>query len=183
MMKDIAANVSDISTGRAPLQINIDWPEGSNSPRTTVRNVSTAEPSSVQVEDVSSRTTSEDATFTNNTTVPSVALQPSSSSTPNFRLSTHIHTITDLYREWTVGLGGNHSVEYMNTNYPGWYTRTQKTFYMRRRKIIKTCEEYAKSEGIVLIDAVRRAEMLRIRNESKSLDFLSKNPDFIFALL
>jgi hypothetical protein len=70
----------------------------------------------------------------------------------------------------------------MNANHPGWYTKHHKTFYMRRRKILKTCEEYAKSENISVLDAVQRVEMLRSRNR-KSLDYLSKNCDTIFTLL
>lgn len=67
----------------------------------------------------------------------------------------------------------------MNENYPGWYFK-KKSFYMRRREIIKTCEEHSAREGMRVLDAVRRAEMLRARN-CKSLDYLSKNSDLIFT--
>ncbi|KAG2209448.1 hypothetical protein INT47_008291 [Mucor saturninus] len=86
-----------------------------------------------------SNTTQRNTTESSNVPAnPSISRHPSST----FRLSTGVYTVTDLYREWKEGLGGNHSVEFMNTSHPGWYS-SQKSFYMRRRKIIKACEEYA----------------------------------------
>ncbi|KAI8640513.1 hypothetical protein BD408DRAFT_419664 [Parasitella parasitica] len=154
--------------GVAPLQINIEWPQqGSSSsilPSASIRTFNT---------DTTAKTTTEVLSTTQKT--------PRPSSSASYRLSTNVYTLTDLYREWTEGLGGNHSVVYMNANHPGWYS-SHKSFYMRRRKIIKACEDYAAVEGITVLDAVRRAEMLRVRNK-KSLDYLSKNSDLIFTLL
>ncbi|CAO3682522.1 unnamed protein product [Rhizopus stolonifer] len=98
----------------------------------------------------------------------------------SYRLSRGITTLTGLYREWTEELGGNYSVEYMNANHPGWY-KDDKTYYMRRRKIIAAIKQYADIEGFSVWDAVRRPETLRARN-SKSIDFVSKNVDIMFIL-
>lgn len=162
----IMEKISDISTGRAPLQINIEWPHGAGSSQPTVQTSAVTIPVSTSEELQSSGIVTETIT---------------SSTTAKYTLSTGVHTVTDLYREWTEGLGGNYSVQYMNANHPGWYSK-QKSFYMRRRKIIKVCEEYAVTERISVEDAVRRAETLRVRNR-KSLDYLSKNSDLIFSLL
>lgn len=172
LIKQLVLQVSDISTGRAPIQINIDWPQGSDVPHTVVRNISNDQDTTPPLAS-SQQVINEVSSTSNQTSLVS--------SRTSFRLSTHVQTVTDLYREWTDGLGGNHSVEYMNANNPGWY-KDQKSFYMRRRKILKTCEEYAESNGVSVLDAVRRAEESRVRNK-KSLDYLSKNPATIFTLL
>ena len=44
---------------------------------------------------------------------------------------------------------------------------------MRRRKIIKACEEYAAAQGIDMAEAHRA-------QSRKSLDYLSKHPDTMF---
>ncbi|CAO3695971.1 unnamed protein product [Rhizopus stolonifer] len=98
----------------------------------------------------------------------------------SYRLSHGITKLTDLYREWIEGLGGNYSVEYMNINHPGWH-KDDKTYYMRRRKILAAIKQYADIEGFSVWDAVRRAENLRARN-GKSIDFVSKNVDIMFTL-
>ncbi|KAI8361725.1 hypothetical protein BD560DRAFT_437219 [Blakeslea trispora] len=155
--------IKGIATGRASLQINIDWPTGSNIPSTTVRSLTSP---SVPASSVPAS---------------SIILTSSIQTGITYRMS-NVCTITDLYREWTVGLGGNHSIEYMNQNHPGWY-KSQKSFYMRRNKIMKAIQAQATAEGISMQSAVSIAEELRVRNGSKSLDYLSKNPDLIFCYL
>lgn len=176
MIEGLAANVSDISTGRAPLQINIDWPEGSNLPVTSVRAVNR---SSSSTESGSSVMALDEQPLVGNSG-QEVRSSSATHSPANYRLSRGITTLTDLYREWTEGLGGNYSVEYMNVNHPGWY-KDDKTYYMRRRKIIAAIKQYADIEGFSVWDAVRRAETLRARN-GKSIDFVSKNVDIMFTL-
>ena len=164
-ISSVLEKISDISTGRAPLQINIEWPQGERDCQPLIRTTA------VTTQQITAEPTCNSPAERSNS-------RPLSNS---FRLSTGVHTVTDLYREWKEGLGGNHSVEFMNANHPGWYS-SQKSFYMRRRKIIKACEEYAASEGWTVEDAIRRAETLRIRNK-KSLDYLSKNSDLIFSMI
>lgn len=165
MITELMKNVSDISTGRAPLQINIDWGNGAGAvPTTTIRTMDQA-------------LDSDPTTISGNVAVAQFPSQATHvpPATDTYRLSTSVFTVTDLYREWTVGLGGGHSVEYMNSHHPGWYS-SQKSFYMRRRRIIKACEEYAAAEGITIEDTVRKAEAWRVMM-NKSLDYLSKNSD------
>ncbi|KAG2191270.1 hypothetical protein INT47_004031 [Mucor saturninus] len=140
----VLEKISDISTGSAPLQINIEWPQGESNCQPLIRTTAVTMPNTTQQNTTESSNVPAD---------PSVSRPPSST----FRL------------------------KFMNTNHPGWYS-SQKSFYMRRRKIIKACEEYAASEGWSVEDAVRRAEALRIRNK-KSLDYISKNTDLIFSML
>ncbi|KAI8875985.1 hypothetical protein K501DRAFT_201452, partial [Backusella circina FSU 941] len=175
MLNTVATNISDLSSGRAPLQISINWPDGQAIPSTTVQTI-TASSSPLPSPSLDSQTMNQTRSM-----VEPHREEVASSNTMPFRLSLTIQTVTDLYREWTVGLGSNVSVNHMNNNHPGWY-KNQKSFYMRRRTIIKACESYAEKEGIVVIDAVRKAEMLRVRSH-KSLDYLSKNSDKIFDQL
>ncbi|KAI8364196.1 hypothetical protein BD560DRAFT_173227 [Blakeslea trispora] len=128
LQTSILNQIKDIATGRAPLQINIDWPTGSNVPMTTVRSLSSVPSSDEQSH--------------------SVVLTSSTRSNVVFRMS-NVQTITDLYREWTEGLGGNHSIDYMNEHHPGWY-KNQKSFYMRRNKIIKAIKACAIKEYLNL---------------------------------
>ncbi|KAI8337396.1 hypothetical protein BD560DRAFT_440228 [Blakeslea trispora] len=93
--------IKDIATGRAPLQINIDWPTGSNVPMTTVRSLSSA-PSSVPSSTPSSVPSSDEQSH-------SIVLTSSTRSNVVFRMS-NVQIISDLYREGTEGLGGNHSI-------------------------------------------------------------------------
>ncbi|KAL0139964.1 transcriptional activator of glycolytic enzymes-domain-containing protein [Mucor lusitanicus] len=163
----IFEKISDnISTGRAPLQINIEWPQGGSDLRPLVSTTALTASTSTSAQE-SSASLGQPSSTPNNAAVEqnTPSLAPTT-----YRMSTGVHTVTDLYREWTEGLGGNYSVQYMNANYTGWYSK-QKSFYMRRRKIIKACEKYAAVEGWTIDDAVRRAETLRVRNK-KSLDYV-----------
>ncbi|KAG1446847.1 hypothetical protein G6F56_009447 [Rhizopus delemar] len=120
------------------------------------------------------------------TTMTSAAITESTSttvsSTPHlvqYRLSRGLNTFTDLWREWSKGLGGKHSVEYYETNCPNWYAK-DKTFYMRRKRLIKAIKAYAEIEGMSMREAVNRAESLRVRSR-RYLDYLSKNIDKVFV--
>ncbi|KAG1435157.1 hypothetical protein G6F56_014067 [Rhizopus delemar] len=104
------------------------------------------------------------------------------SSTPHlvqYRISRGLNTFTDLWREWSEGLGGNRSVEYYETNCPNWYAK-DKTFYMRRKRLIKAIKAYAEIEGMSMREAVNRAESLLVRSR-RTLDYLSKNIDKVFV--
>ncbi|KAI8340419.1 hypothetical protein BD560DRAFT_412367 [Blakeslea trispora] len=145
--------IKDIATGRAPLQINIDWPTGSNIPSTTVRSlaspsvpvssvpVSSAPASSLSVSSVPASSVPASSVPASSVPASSITLTSSVQTGVTYRMS-NVCTITDLYREWTVGLGGNHSIECMNQNHPGWY-KSQKSFYMRRNKIMKAIQAQA----------------------------------------
>ena len=96
-----------------------------------------------------------------------------------YRLNRNVRTIPDLHREWTIGLDGNPSIEYLNAHHKGWNLR-DRTFYRRRRTLIRTIMSYANEHDMSLVDAVQIAEANRLRNK-KTLDFLSKNTKRIFA--
>ncbi|CAO3698979.1 unnamed protein product [Rhizopus stolonifer] len=130
MIERLAANVSDIPTGRAPLQIHIDWPEGSNLPVNSVRSVS--RPSYTESESESAVVDADGQSLVGDS---GQALRSSTAThfPASYRLSRGIITLTNLYREWTEGLGGNYSVEYININHPGWY-KDDKTLYKKKKK-------------------------------------------------
>ncbi|KAI9334327.1 transcriptional activator of glycolytic enzymes-domain-containing protein [Pilaira anomala] len=134
----------------------------SNVPTTSIRTLSTDNIGSSETlsSDVSNTTSATTTNITVNNTLVNVPTAPTAQ---QYKMSRDLTTITDLYREWTEGLGGNYSIEHLNTHFPGWY-KNDKTFYMRRRKIISTIERYAEADRMSMIDAVRRAEMLRSRN-------------------
>ncbi|KAG1446384.1 hypothetical protein G6F56_009588 [Rhizopus delemar] len=130
MIEGLAANVSNISTGRAPLQININWPEGSNLPVASVRAVN--RPSS-STESGSVVMAADEQPLVGDSG-QAVRSSPVTHSPTSYRLSLGITTLTDLYKKkWTEELGGNYSVEYTNTNHSRWY-KDDRTYYMRRRK-------------------------------------------------
>ncbi|GAN06958.1 hypothetical protein MAM1_0142c06448 [Mucor ambiguus] len=123
IVKNLTLQVSDISTGRAPLQINLNWPQGSNTPT-----VSTSSSSSV-LNQSSINTAATPTAITGNT--PTTA--SSTSHLVQYRLSRGLTTFTDLWKEWTEGLGGNHSVGYYGANCPNWYLK-DKTFYITKEE-------------------------------------------------
>ncbi|KAI8350363.1 transcriptional activator of glycolytic enzymes-domain-containing protein [Blakeslea trispora] len=96
-----------------------------------------------------------------------------------YRLNRNVRTIPDLHKEWTIGINGSPSIEYLNAHHKGWNLR-DRTFYRRRRTLMRTIMTYASEHDISLLDAVQIAEANRLRNK-KTLDFLSKNTKRIFA--
>ena len=60
------------------------------------------------------------------------------SSEPPYRMSRTIQTVDDLWREWTVGLGGNPSIQSLEDSHGAKWRPEQKerTFFSRRKVII-----------------------------------------------
>lgn len=72
---------------------------------------------------------------------------PGSPAPPIYTLSRNIHTVTDLWREWNIGLGTSPSVSSLNTSYGdtwrrGW-TGKEKEFYSKRLAIIQYIHKQA----------------------------------------
>lgn len=173
MIKSLNHQVSDISTGRAPLQINLNWPQGSSTPTvltSTMPSSSETSSSLVTCQPPITATAPTGSASTNVSSVPNII---------QYRLSRGLTTFTDIWGEWSEGLGGNHSVECYETNCPNWYVK-DKTFYMRRKRLIKIIQSYADVEGRSMREAVNRAESLRVRSR-RSLDYLSKNKYKVFV--
>ncbi|KAI9361909.1 hypothetical protein BD770DRAFT_451240 [Pilaira anomala] len=121
-MIELVRNIQDISSGRAPLQINSNWQENSNVPTTSIRTLSTDNIGSSETtlsSDVSNTTSATTTNTTVNNTLVNVPTAPTAQQ--QYKMSRGLTTITDLYREWTEGLGGNYySIEHLNTHFPGW---------------------------------------------------------------
>jgi hypothetical protein len=94
-------------------------------------------------------------------TIESLAAQP-----PTYQLSRGITTIPDLWREWTVGLGGQLSVEALDERWGSrWRRGAEFQFYSRRKVIIDEIKRLA-AGGKEAIDVVDSLEEQRLRSKA-----------------
>jgi hypothetical protein len=94
-------------------------------------------------------------------TIESLAAQP-----PTYCLSRGVTTIPDLWREWTVGLGGQLSVEALDERWGSrWRHGAEFQFYSRRKVIIDEIKRLA-AGGRAAIDVVDSLEEQRLRAKS-----------------
>lgn len=98
LVRNIQGDIRDISSGRAPLQININWPENSNVPTTSIRTLST-DNSSGSSETLSSDLSNATSATTTNTTANNTLVDVPLALTAQYKMSRGLTTITDLYRE------------------------------------------------------------------------------------
>jgi Transcriptional activator of glycolytic enzymes len=63
--------------------------------------------------------------------------QPGPASVPSYKLSRQVRTVTDLWKEWTVGLAGQPSVERLDNDYgSSWRTGAERQYYSSRKVIV-----------------------------------------------
>jgi len=91
------------------------------------------------------------------TAIQSLAAQP-----PTYHLSRDVTTIPDLWREWTVGLGGQQSVESLDERWGSrWRHGAEFQFYSRRKVIIDEIKRLV-AGGREAIDVVDSLEEQRL---------------------
>jgi hypothetical protein len=94
-------------------------------------------------------------------TIESLAAQP-----PTYHLSRGITTIPDLWREWTVGLGGQLSVEALDERWGSrWRHGAEFQFYSRRKVIIDEIKRLM-AGGREAVDVVDSLEEQRLRSKA-----------------
>jgi len=103
--------------------------------------------------------------------------QARSDAVPSYRLSRQVVTVPDLWREWTVGLGGLPSVAALDAAYGSrWRSPSERQYYSMRKVII---DEVTAMAGNGLDDqeaisaAIEALERQRVK-EKASLDKLIK---------
>jgi hypothetical protein len=95
------------------------------------------------------------------TTIESLAAQP-----PTYHLLRGITTIPDLWREWTVGLGGQLSVEALDERWGSrWRHGAEFQFYSRRKVIIDEIKRLM-AGGREAVDVVDSLEKQRLRSKA-----------------
>lgn len=173
MIRVLTVQMSDISTGRVPLQINMNWSQNSNIPTVSTQTVLVplSQPETIQDGTVDSTSTPSTTTTTSDSTA---------SHHVQYRLSRELNGLDELWREWSQGLYGNYPIQWYEENLPYWYDG-DKNFYMRRKRIITKIQEYAQVEVLSMEEAIQRAEKIRVCNR-RILDYLSKNVDKIFTM-
>ena len=83
-----------------------------------------------------------------------------------YQLSRGITTIPDLWREWTVGLGGQLSVEALDKRWGSrWRYGAEFQFYSRRKVIIDEIKRLV-AGGREAIDVVNSLEEQRLRSKA-----------------
>ena len=107
---------------------------------------------------------------------------------PQYRMSRTLQTIPELWREWTVGLPGQPSIEQLDAQYgaswrSGPAAASERQFYSRRKTLITEIRRLAGASGAAPADAeaynrvVRQLEDERQRARaslSKVIDALKK---------
>jgi hypothetical protein len=85
---------------------------------------------------------------------------------PTYQLSRGVTTILDLWREWTVGLGGQLSVEALDERWGSrWRCGAEFQFYSRRKVIIDEIKRLV-AGGREAIDVVDSLEEQRLRSKA-----------------
>jgi hypothetical protein len=85
---------------------------------------------------------------------------------PTYHLSRGITTILDLWREWTVGLGGQLSIEALDERWGSrWRHGAEFQFYSRRKVIIDEIKRLV-AGGREAVDAVDSLEQQRLRSKA-----------------
>ena len=96
---------------------------------------------------------------------------------PSYRLSRQVVTVPDLWREWTVGLGGLPSVATLDATYgSSWRSPSERQYYSMRKVIIDEILALAGNrldDQEAILAAIEALEQQRIR-EKASLDKLIK---------
>jgi hypothetical protein len=94
-------------------------------------------------------------------TIESLAEQP-----PTYHLSRGITTIPDLWREWTVGLGRQLSVEALDERWSSrWRHGAEFQFYSQRKVIINKIKRLV-AGGREAVDVVDSLEQQRLRSKA-----------------
>lgn len=163
-MQVILKQLSDISTGRAPLNINVHIPGDARQPPTVTTDFVAT--------DIQQSTVSGSAHLS---LLPATtpAVRPRSPSVVTYRFAKAL-TLPILWCEWFNGLGGNYSIIEMNRLEPNWYKKDQKSYYDRRNRIIRRIKDYARQKYISDEAALQKAEQRR-QDYKYSLDYLGKN--------
>ena len=103
------------------------------------------------------------SSYEDNETVsrPSPPLVP-----PKYRLSRTIETVPDLWREWTIGLNSNFSVQSLKDTYgAAWRPALNERVFFSRRKAIIDEIRARQSAGINAAVAVEELELVRQRGK------------------
>lgn len=99
---------------------------------------------------------------------PTHAELPANSSTtplPTYSLNRTIVSVVDVWREYSSGLGGHPSVEFLETTYgTAWRKeRKESRFFSRRNELYKAIKEKALLERTSCEEAARRIEERRVQ--------------------
>ncbi|KAG2205787.1 hypothetical protein INT47_003970 [Mucor saturninus] len=165
-MKTVLQHLFDISSGRAPLNINVHIPGDMRQPPVVATDFE-AGPSTL----ISERLLP---------AVPSSALVRSrSNTTVGYRFAKAL-TLLILWREWFHGLSGNYSIVEMNRMEPDWYKTNQGSYYDRRCRILKKIQAYAVAKDIPDEVALHKAEQRR-QDKKFSLDHLAKSIRLLYG--
>lgn len=99
----------------------------------------------------------------------SPATASSENEVPTYKMKRNLVTVTDLWREYSVGIGGGPSVKSLEENYNAkWRSQGSKTesrFYLRRLPIFKEIEKASMEKGITCEEAAQLIEQGRIRKK------------------
>lgn len=91
---------------------------------------------------------------------------PPPSLPPSYLLSRAISTVPQLWREWTVGLGGGPSVQGLEDMYgPRWRQKHSEAVMYGRRKVIIDEIRSRQARGITAAAAVEAVELVRQRGQ------------------
>lgn len=81
-----------------------------------------------------------------------------------YSMNRSIFSFADLWREFTVGLGGGPSINDLEAGGTGWCaTKSERRFYQRRYKIISYINHICSTRGVSPEDVIRELDERRIR--------------------
>ncbi|KAG1040322.1 hypothetical protein G6F43_012305 [Rhizopus delemar] len=186
--QELQSKLEDIATGRAPVpvRVTVDFSDGNQTVTGVTSNSLASElqgNSQVGLLSLPSPTTIDTMMFnaSDGQQASTSSVSVTTSTQGVHRWSEGVHTIHDLWREYTVGLGGNHSIEELNKSQKPWYPKSHKTFHYRRMRIIKAIKNYAEEHSITTDTAVQIAERRRLALQT-SLDSIGKNISKLFTM-
>lgn len=110
-------------------------------------------------------------------------LDPGPGDPPRYKLSRTISTVPDLWKEWTVGLGGGPSVQYLEDSYGARWRPSQeeRVFFCRRKALVDwirtRLRERPATEAMVVVMELERFRLKHRMSLSKLIASIKKDGD------
>ncbi|KAL8283994.1 hypothetical protein RQP46_005107 [Phenoliferia psychrophenolica] len=176
----LATMLTDVLTGVAPVRLNAEWPRSATGQLPTFPLASTSSaPSQPTASTSSSGSGSAQVPAATDPLATILALTggrstSSTAATATFAMSRSITTVTDLWREYDVGVGGRASVrsQYEVKGHT-WTDEAERKHYQRRMIIVRKVKQLASQNTVREVDvAARLDEFCRTSSPKVSLSKL-----------
>ena len=177
----LATMLADVLTGVAPIRLSAEWPRSASGPPSNP--VPDPEPvastSSAPPQPTPSASTSSTNPLATILALTAGSATTSSAATSSFTMSRTISTVADLWREYSVGIGGRPSVQsqYEVKGHSWAKNDSERKHFQRRMVVVKKIKQLASEHTVREVDVAARLDEF-CRTSSPKIS-LSKLQDII----